>query len=267
MINVKWKEIWSLFRWKIFIPMLVFFTVGLKFYHAKIGWDILILFVFLAVSQFFGFAINNYYDYGGDKLNKNRKSGALKRDAIKNKGYILYSLIVEIILLIFISLMFNTKIIFCSFIVFLIMVFYSMPPIRFKEIPILDFFSNILLYGSIVLIGAYYSSDVVSWKLLAFPLLGGVFHLYGVLIDYEEDKKAGYNTTAVFFGKAIAHLILLAMILTLIILPYGAYPRIVFSLLLLIFIFQFFWLKLFLKIIDIILWGFVILYLVWLIIL
>lgn len=89
--------------------------------------------------------------------------------------------------------------------------FYSAPPLRFKQVPFLDFCSNFLY----VLPGAY-GFILASGSLPpVWLLLGGFFHvaamhLFSAIPDIACDRSAGITTTAVLLGRTPSLLLCLA---------------------------------------------------------
>lgn len=83
---------------------------------------------------------------------------------------------------------------------------YSVPGLRFKEIPVLDsltsstHFVSPAVYG-IVLAGAAFSPEAVV-VLLAFFLWGVASHAFGAVQDVLPDREAGIGSIATAFGAA-----------------------------------------------------------------
>ncbi len=88
--------------------------------------------------------------------------------------------------------------------------FYSAPPFRFKEIPVLDFSSN-MLYIMSGIFGFYLAASA-----LPSPLLIGAgfchiaaMHIFSAVPDIDCDREAGVRTTAVLVGYTGALLLCL----------------------------------------------------------
>ncbi|NIT12867.1 MAG: hypothetical protein GTN99_01055 [Candidatus Dadabacteria bacterium] len=83
--------------------------------------------------------------------------------------------------------------------------YYSSKPLRFKELPVLDSFSNGLIFFLVFSSGYSYGGSVIDIPIkiyfVAICVMG--IHAFGTVLDYEVDKKVGHNTFAVFFGKRI----------------------------------------------------------------
>ncbi|WP_369425628.1 prenyltransferase, partial [Methanothrix sp.] len=106
--------------------------------------------------------------------------------------------------------------------------FYSARPLRFKEIPILDFASNMLY-----VMPGIFGYLLASGEFPPFPfIIGGFFHiaamhLFSAIPDIDYDRGAGIRTSAVFFGRSWSLLICLAFwscLAALVILLSGFHP-------------------------------------------
>lgn len=79
---------------------------------------------------------------------------------------------------------------------------YSMPPLRFKAIPLADAYSNLLyacagFFGYALFTGMH-PSPKVFFAALTFA---AALHTFSAIPDITVDKKAGITTTAVWLGK------------------------------------------------------------------
>jgi 4-hydroxybenzoate polyprenyltransferase len=88
--------------------------------------------------------------------------------------------------------------------------FYSSKPLRFKEVPILDFASNMLyimpgIFGYYLAAGHY---PPVLYVIAGFFHIAAM-HLFSAIPDIEYDRHAGIRTSAVVFGKKVSILVCL----------------------------------------------------------
>lgn len=95
--------------------------------------------------------------------------------------------------------------------------FYSWKPVRLKAWPVTDVISHsLMLSGLLFLAGffAYSSSPGLVWVVaLAATLLSVYGQLYNQLRDFEMDKAAGLNNTAIIVGKRNTRLLMYSSIL------------------------------------------------------
>ena len=80
---------------------------------------------------------------------------------------------------------------------------YSAPPFRFKEIPVLDFSSNVLylmpgIFGYLLASGTFPPIELVTVGFLHIAAM----HLFSAIPDIVCDREAGIRTTAVVLGKS-----------------------------------------------------------------
>jgi lycopene elongase/hydratase (dihydrobisanhydrobacterioruberin-forming) len=80
--------------------------------------------------------------------------------------------------------------------------FYSAPPLRFKEVPFLDFSSN-MLYVVPGILGYYLASGLLPPPILVLAgyLHIAAMHLFSAIPDIGFDEAAGMTTTAVLLRK------------------------------------------------------------------
>ncbi len=101
--------------------------------------------------------------------------------------------------------------------------FYSAPPLRFKQVPFLDFCSNYLyvmpgIYGFVLASGTW----PPAWLLLGGFLQIAAMHLFSAIPDIECDRAAGITTTAVYLGRERSLALCLAFWLSLAAIAFSA---------------------------------------------
>ena len=106
----------------------------------------------------------------------------------------------------------NYENIIITFALLLVSYYYSSGSYRFKEIPVVDSFSNGLIFFLVFALGYSFGGSVLSIPLkiyyVALCVMG--IHAFGTVLDYEVDKRVGHNTFAVFFGKRFTLLFVMA---------------------------------------------------------
>ena len=185
-------------------------------------------FLIFAISTFcimaFTFAVNNFYDTESDNKNPRRKDiNAIASGNISRRIAIFYLLILTFIPIIISILLFRIEvIILCIYLLFLGWA-YSAPPLRTKNIPVLDvvwhfigFFSYII-WGSLIAIASTYSGSI-GLKIWLIAISVGVFSCIGQvwnhIVDYSFDKDSGTMTFAVKIGVENAKKTLIFLIAT-----------------------------------------------------
>lgn len=84
---------------------------------------------------------------------------------------------------------------------------YSAPPLRLKEKPPLDSFSNgVIYYYAPILLGASYNATILDFSIHVYVIFLCVMgiHSFSTVMDYSADSAAGFKTFAVAFGKRFA---------------------------------------------------------------
>jgi len=162
---------------------------------------ILYLIYFFFPANVFIYGVNDYWDHETDRINA-RKDGQEHRLA-EGERTGLRSMLFAVTGLSFLLLIFQdagARLIFLAFLS--LAYFYSAPPLRFKQIPFLDFSSN-MLYIMPGIFGFYLASGVFPPPVL---VAAGFFHiaamhLFSAIPDIACDREAGITTTAVYIGR------------------------------------------------------------------
>ncbi|KUG20564.1 MAG: prenyltransferase [Methanomicrobiaceae archaeon] len=183
----------------------------------------LYLFYFFLPANVFIYGVNDYFDQETDRFNPKKDVREYRwRDADGRNLLLLIGLSAGIsAALLALQAGWTERLIFLSFL--FLSFFYSAPPLRFKEIPILDFSSN-LLYIMPGIFGYYLASGILPPLILiaAGYLHVAAMHLFSAIPDIGYDRAAGVTTTAValqerpslllclFFWAGLAAIVILA---------------------------------------------------------
>jgi chlorophyll synthase len=147
---------------------------------------------------------NDFFDRKKDTISRRKEhlpltKGLLNPNSIYRLSIALF--IFAIIFAILVSLWFALFLIICIF----LSILYSAPPLRLKERPGLDIFTNAIASGILCTMAGW----VINKPLLEFPILWGIISFFGVgaiyipttIIDFEPDIKKGVKTIATYLGK------------------------------------------------------------------
>ncbi|MBW3014468.1 UbiA family prenyltransferase [Candidatus Woesearchaeota archaeon] len=189
-----------------FAPIFVFLT-GMKLAGDIVFSPLVILelIFFTLPYSLFLFGINDVFDYESDKLNP-RKDSFLGGARLKKKElrtvYTL-SMLGALPLLITSFFSMNFVHILACFLVLFVSYFYSAPPLRLKELPIIDSVSNALVIFFVVAMGFVLTK---SFFLIPFKVYMALFfvaslHAMGAAADIRSDRKAKHKTIATQFGR------------------------------------------------------------------
>lgn len=110
--------------------------------------------------------------------------------------------------------------------------FYSWKPVRLKAWPVTDVVSHSLMLSGLLFLAGYFaysSSPGLVWVVaLAATLLSVYGQLYNQLRDFDMDKAAGLNNTAIIVGKRNTQFLMYSSILmALILMLYAVYIEVI----------------------------------------
>ncbi len=160
------------------------------------------------------YGINDVFDYESDQLNprKNSIEGAIIRPSRFRALY----LAVAITNLPFLLYLFATStpkaVTVLAFLLFTTLA-YSVPPLRFKEIPFLDAFTSATHFVTPLVFGFVYSrAGVFPWpEVIAFVAWSMASQAFGAIQDIAPDRAAGLASIATFLGSRATALFSVAL--------------------------------------------------------
>ena len=215
----------SRFRFWIYTggTYVVGFALGMggwaAFFHTEY-YVYLLYFFFPANVLIYG--VNDYWDEATDRLNpKKQGKEQLIAGGDRRRTLVLLGLTGGLSFLLLLTQDLVARLIFLCFL--FLAVFYSAPPLRFKNIPVLDFSSNMLYIMPGIFGFSLASGSLPPWIfVLAGFLHISAMHIYSAVPDIEFDRQAGITTTSVWIGKKRALLLCLVF--------WGCFAMIVLSL-------------------------------------
>ena len=155
---------------------------------------------FLLLISFF-FALNDFFDFELDSLNKNTRNALVKGILSKKSMFALMMVtgLAGIVLTYFINLYVFALVVLTFFSVYL----YSGMPFRFKGKPFVDLLTHSLPGYFLVMVG-FLTFAAFDFKIIYYSLVGFLFFVVICIAqemrDYETDKKAGLRTTVITLG-------------------------------------------------------------------
>lgn len=214
----KLKAILALTRWTEIYDYTLAITL-LAAVFSGINWQfrILLIFIINVLGQCFAFMINDVEDAEDDALNPKK----LKRNPVSNgklskkEGYI-YSAIVAVVCIALFALLavsYNPfAVVLVAVTTLLTMFLYSWKKVRFKSMPVMDFFSHVYMLAGAPYLLAYFSFRQ-EMDLIGFIGLGIVLSIsgYGMmenqLRDYDTDKQTNIKNSTSYIGIKIGRII------------------------------------------------------------
>ena len=183
-----------------FMGPLVYFSI-IKMYAVSL--TPVILFQALMLSfpfSFFLYGINDIYDSKTDVINQRRSVKLTKSDIYSIKKISFYM----VSFLIFSSLLtMDVKNLVAMILLVFLSYYYSAPPLRFKELPLLDSLSNALIVYAVVMLVFSFTNELFSSKIIFGLIAVAGFHAFAAALDYDADRISKTKTIAVIFGKKI----------------------------------------------------------------
>jgi len=200
----------SRFRFCIYTggTYVVGYALGLNgisdFFH--IEYYIYLIYFFL-LANIFIYGVNDYWDKETDKNNPKKEYKEYKVEDKERKSLLIVLSFVTIISAFLMLFQDSTQRII--FLIFLFLsYFYSAKPLRFKQIPVLDFSSN-YLYIMPGIFGFYLASKTLPptiYLVAAFFHIAAM-HIFSAIPDIKYDKAVGIKTTPVFIEEKLSLII------------------------------------------------------------
>jgi lycopene elongase/hydratase (dihydrobisanhydrobacterioruberin-forming) len=175
---------------------------------------LLSLFLLSLPLSIFIYGINDITDYESDLIN-DRKGGifGLKHDN-KDLRIILITSLLGGLLFATISLFLGLIPFLLSLLSLFILGFYSLKPIRFKNIPIIDSVMGGGMYSLLIALWSYsvFNQEINFSKISLNPFLflfsvGFTIQALGTILDHDTETKLGIRTSSTFLGKKTVALI------------------------------------------------------------
>jgi len=178
---------------------------GLDFAH--IDYDILMKFVVSCTLYLaFAFSINNCFDVKCDSTTSKRRKNPIATGLISLREGIVLSMGIALAGLVTNYVWFNTRVLTIYILLIFLAAGYSIPPLRFKTVPVIDVISHGLFFGSLLfLYGLSIAGNINHCMvLIALSLFMGsvILELRNHLEDVDADLKAGVRTTVCWLGPS-----------------------------------------------------------------
>ncbi len=198
-------------RWKEFIPFVVPLTLLgaiLATYHHNglLDWRLAAVTLANIAAVAYAFMINDIEDAPDDARDPARaqKNPIASGEIGRKFGYTACRLVAAITLILY---AFGGLWVFViGMATLLLSHLYSWRPVRLKAYPITDIVSHSLMLSGLLLLAGYFiyhDSPGIIWLVAAAVTLFSVYgQLYNQLRDFEMDKAAGLNNTAIILGEA-----------------------------------------------------------------
>ena len=198
LLSIAWRV--SRFRFWIYTggTYVVGYALGMDSWTAFFDPDyVLFLLYFFVPANVLIYGVNDWWDQETDRFNPRKDVKEYRMDEADGRDLLLLLGVAAAISLVLLAALDTVGKALLLFFLFL-SYFYSAPPLRFKEVPFLDFSSN-MLYVMPGILGYYLASGTLPPPalLLAGYLHIAAMHLFSAIPDIGWDAAAGMRTTAV----------------------------------------------------------------------
>ena len=179
------------------------YSIGMADWHTFLlpAYLVALLYFFFPANLFI-YGVNDLFDEATDRNNP-KKGDREYRFASADRGRLVSLVALSLVATAFLGLAVPDPRLVLVLLGFLFLAgFYSAPPLRFKQVPFLDFCSNYLyvmpgVYGFVLASRAW----PPPWLLIGGFLHIAAMHLFSAIPDIECDHAAGITTTTVYLGR------------------------------------------------------------------
>jgi 4-hydroxybenzoate polyprenyltransferase len=200
-------------RWREFIPFVIPLTITGALLAAQprnthLDWRLVIVTLANILAVAYAFMINDIEDAPDDARDPARaaRNPIASGEIGVRMGYAACRLVAAATLILYAFGGLNVFLIGCA--TLLLSHFYSWRPVRLKAWPVTDVVSHSLMLSGLLLLAGYFlynDQPGIVWLVAASVTLFSVYgQLYNQLRDYQMDKAAGLNNTAIVLGEANA---------------------------------------------------------------
>ena len=212
LINVR------LFEWRAYLGM------SLLGYLQGLGNPLLIFSDYLSFTKYlvtvllylaFSFAINNCFDYEGDKLGDKISKNPVASGIIGQREGVIQSVLIALTGVTLTFLWFDGYTFGLYFVMILLSGAYSIPPLRLKSVPFMDMMSHGLFFGALIIL--YGISVTQGFGGGTYYLVGSIFvfslilELRNHIDDAPEDYASNVDTTVTKIGLVRSNKLLYAL--------------------------------------------------------
>jgi 4-hydroxybenzoate polyprenyltransferase len=237
LITVKMRSLLRLTRWKEYLPWVIPLTafgavMAARVHGIGLDWRLGVTMLANIMAVCYAFMINDIEDAPDDA----REAARAARNPVASGEITAMQGWAASLTVAAVTLMMYALVGFWPFIVGSLILalahFYSWKPVRLKAWPVTDIVSHsLMLSGLLFLAGyvAYGTNPGLVWIVAMAATLFSVYgQLYNQLRDYDMDKAAGLNNTAIVVGKRNAQWLMYSSIgLAFVFLLYAVYTQMI----------------------------------------
>lgn len=205
MKHLSLKELITVSRPFWWVSTSVPFIVGFWLGRPEIGATLVIGALYFAFAyNLLMYGVNDIFDYESDILNA-RKNGVAHGSVLaktKHPALWFWIVLINLPFVLYLFAVTPPEMNVVLLLILFIAVAYSVPKLRFKEVPFLDSLTSAFHYSSPLLFGLVISGASNVWlpAFASFFLWAAGNHAFGAIQDISPDKKAGIRSIATELG-------------------------------------------------------------------
>jgi len=236
-VALKMRGVIRLTRWREYVPFVIPVTtfgaiLAAQPQNISLDWRLAVTILANILAVGYAFMINDIEDAPDDAREANRaaRNPVACGELTPRQGWIA-SLSVAALTLVLYALVGVWPFIIGS-LTLALSHFYSWKPIRLKAWPVTDILSHSLMLSGLLFLAGYFAYGTAPglvWLVaLAATLISAYGQLYNQLRDYDMDKAAGLNNTAIIVGKRNARLLMYSSVaMAFILFLYAIYKQVI----------------------------------------
>jgi len=222
LIDGKLRSVIRLTRWQEYFPFVIPVTLlgallAIRSQNTTLDWRLAVVLVANILAVAYAFMINDIEDAPDDAREAHRAArnpvacGEItpRQGWLASGGVALIALVLYALAGIWPLIIGLLTLILCHL--------YSWKPVRLKAWPITDIVSHSLMLSGLLFLTGYFAYDqtpgLVWLVALAATLISVYGQLYNQLRDFEMDKAAGLNNTAIIIGERYAKWMMYGVVL------------------------------------------------------
>ncbi len=237
-VGEKMRGVIRLTRWREYVPFVIPVTVlgAILAVQSQSGltldWRLVVVLVANTLAVGYGFMINDIEDAPDDAREAHRaaRNPVASGELTPVQGWMASGGVAVVTLVMFALAGIWPFII--GLLTLALCHLYSWKPVRLKAWPVTDIVSHSLMLSGLLFLSGYFAystSPGLVWLVaLAATLISAYGQLYNQLRDFEMDKAAGLNNTAIVVGKQNAQLLMYSSVgVALLLMLYALYMQVI----------------------------------------
>ena len=236
-VGVKVRGVIRLTRWKEYVPFVIPVTamgaiLAVQSQNKSLDWRLLIVLLANILAVGYAFMINDIEDAPDDAREAHRaaRNPVASGELTPLQGWVASGGVAVVTLILYAVAGVWPFVI--GLLTLALSHFYSWKPVRLKAWPVTDILSHSLMLSGLLFLSGYFAygnTPGLVWLVaLAATLISVYGQLYNQLRDFDMDKAAGLNNTAIVVGKRNAQLLMYSSVaVALLLMVYSVYMQVI----------------------------------------